>query len=201
MCIMGLKIREMGLWLLISKGLKGCDKWMVQPFLFIFYLFYLLELNLVFPALLCCASFEYSHVQYSSCPHSLQAVLSFHSFSATSELPWFGSANLFYLMELPFPLLSASSAASLTPPRLIFYLLNNLSALTGCISHLLWHENMAPISWRGGMEGERWRGSWFGQSGKQSTLSLWAAQEMQLPWLKALELESEKTKSFYYFSK
>lgn len=150
---------------------------MVQPFLPILYL---LELNFMFPALLCCASFEYPPAKYSSCPHSLQAVLSFHSFSATSELPWFGSADLYNLTELPFPLLSASLAASLTSPSLIFHLLNNLSALTGCIFHLLWHGNMAPISWRGGMERERWRGSWFGQGGKQSTsLSLWAAPEMQ----------------------
>lgn len=115
-------------------------------------LFYLLELNSMFPALLCCAAFEYPHAQYSSCPHSLQAVLSFHSFSATSELSWFGSASLFYLMELPYPLLAASLVASLTPPSLIFHLLNNLSALTSSIFHLLWHENMAPISWRGGVE-------------------------------------------------
>lgn len=47
------------------------------------------------------------------------------------------------------------------------------------------------------MERERWRGSWFGQNGKQSSsLSLWAAQEMQwLPWLRALEL-GMRDKSF-----
>lgn len=148
----------------------------------------------MFPALLCCASFEYPYAQYSSCLHPLQAVLSFHSFSATSELPWSGSANLLRLMELP------SLAASLTSPSLIFHLLNDLSALTGCIFHLLWHENMAPISCRGGMERERWRGSWFGRSRKQSTsLSLWAAQERH-PWLKALELGRERGTFFIPFA-
>lgn len=122
-------------------------------------------------------------------PAFAQSGFSFHSFSATSVLPWFGSANLLHLTKLPFPLLSISSAASLTSPSLIFHLLSNLLALAACIFHLLWHENMAPISWKGRMERERWRGSWFGQSGKGSTsFSLWAPQEMWwLSWMAALE--------------
>lgn len=76
------------------------------------------------------------------------------------------------------------------------------SALTSCIFYLLWHENMAPVSWRGGMERERRRGSWFAQNGKQSSyLFLWAAQEMQwLPWLRALELGSKRRKLFITFA-
>ena len=105
----------------------------------------------------------------------------FHIFCATSELPWFGSANLLlHLQKLAFPLLSA---ASLTSPSLIFHLLSNLLALTCCIFHLLWHENMAPISWKGSMERERqliwpeWEAKHFflslGTPAAQETLDTW----------------------------
>lgn len=86
---------------------------------------------------------------FTGCAHCV------HSFSATPELPWLWPANLLlHFTKCPLPFLSVSLAVSLTSPSLIFHPLSNLSALTGCIFHLLWHENMAPISWEGGMERE-----------------------------------------------
>lgn len=144
---------EMAQWLLINKALKGCDEWTVQPFLSS-----RTKLNVRCIALPCLILIPPRPVFFSAFTHhSLQAVLSFHNFSTTADLPWFWPATLLlHLPQIPSPLLSASPAASLTSPTLIFHPLSNLSALAASIFHPLWHGNMAPISWEGGVGRERW---------------------------------------------
>lgn len=186
----------MALWLLLSKVLKGCDKWIVQPFLSS-----RTKFNVPCTALLhfiliplCPIIFLPLLTVFTGCAHCI------HSSSATPELPRLWPANLLlHFTKRPLPFLSVSLAVSLTSPSLIFHPLSNLSALTGCIFHLLWHENMAPISWEGGMERERWPFQ-PEQGAKHLLLSLGSPPAPEMGWLSSLTaLESGRRRKESFF--